>query len=67
MTPRRVKADDIARVEAGLSPMTHVHCAWEYKAQGVTAAQMNLYYGLAVAVVSAVLLAVRWVGGATRH
>ena len=28
--------------------MTHVHCAWEYKAQGVTAAQMNLYYGLAV-------------------
>lgn len=26
-----------------------------------------LYYGLAVAVVSAVLLAVRWVGGATRH
>lgn len=40
--------DDIARVEAGLSPMTHVHCAWEYKAQGVTAAQMNLYYGMAV-------------------
>jgi 2-methylcitrate dehydratase PrpD len=28
--------------------MTHVHCAWEYKSQGVTAAQMNLYYGLAV-------------------
>ncbi len=41
-------ADDIASVEAGLSPMTHVHCAWEYKAQGVTAAQMNLYYGLAM-------------------
>jgi 2-methylcitrate dehydratase PrpD len=41
-------ADDITRVEAGLSPMTHVHCAWEYTAQGVTAAQMNLYYGLAV-------------------
>ena len=41
-------ADDIAQVEAGLSPMTHVHCAWEYKAQGVTAAQMNLYYGLAM-------------------
>ena len=36
------------KVETGLSPMTHVHCAWEYKAQGVTAAQMNLYYGLAV-------------------
>jgi 2-methylcitrate dehydratase PrpD len=28
--------------------MTHVHCAWEYKAQGVTAAQMNVFYGLAV-------------------
>jgi 2-methylcitrate dehydratase PrpD len=28
--------------------MTHLHCAWQYKAQGVTAAQMNLYYGLAV-------------------
>jgi 2-methylcitrate dehydratase PrpD len=41
-------ADDVAEVEAGLSPMTHVHCAWEYKAQGVTAAQMNLYYGLAM-------------------
>jgi 2-methylcitrate dehydratase PrpD len=23
-----------------------VHCAWEYKAQGVTAAQMNLFFGL---------------------
>jgi 2-methylcitrate dehydratase PrpD len=41
-------ADDVSMVEAGLSPMTHVHCAWEYKAQGVTAAQMNLFYGMAV-------------------
>lgn len=43
-----LSAQDVAQVETGLSPMTHVHCAWEYKAQGVTAAQMNLYYGLAV-------------------
>jgi 2-methylcitrate dehydratase PrpD len=43
-----LRADDVARIEVGLSPMTHLHCAWEYKAQGVTAAQMNLYYGLAV-------------------
>jgi 2-methylcitrate dehydratase PrpD len=43
-----LSAEDIAGVEAGLSPMTHVHCAWEYKSQGVTAAQMNLYYGLAM-------------------
>jgi 2-methylcitrate dehydratase PrpD len=48
MRENEVRADDIARTEVGLSPMTHVHCAWEYKAQGVTAAQMNLYYGLAV-------------------
>jgi 2-methylcitrate dehydratase PrpD len=48
MRGQGLSADDIASVETGLSPMTHVHCAWEYKAQGVTAAQMNLYYGLAV-------------------
>ena len=48
MQAHGLTADDIAKVEAGLSPMTHVHCAWEYKAQGVTAAQMNLYYGMAV-------------------
>jgi len=48
MRENKLKAGDIAKLETGLSPMTHVHCAWEYKAQGVTAAQMNLYYGLAV-------------------
>ena len=48
MQEQKLKAADIAKVETGLSPMTHVHCAWEYKAQGVTAAQMNLYYGMAV-------------------
>jgi 2-methylcitrate dehydratase PrpD len=39
---------DIKQLEVGVSSMTFTHCAWEYKAQGVTAAQMNLYYGLAV-------------------
>ena len=48
MQEQNLSADGIARVDVGLSPMTHVHCAWEYKAQGVTAAQMNLYYGMAV-------------------
>jgi 2-methylcitrate dehydratase PrpD len=48
MRENKLSADDIEHVDAGLSPMTHVHCAWDYKAQGVTAAQMNLYYGLAV-------------------
>jgi 2-methylcitrate dehydratase PrpD len=48
MTTHGLKPDDIASLEVGVSQMTFVHCAWEYKAQGVTAAQMNLYYGLAV-------------------
>jgi 2-methylcitrate dehydratase PrpD len=48
MREQKLASGDITKVEVGLSPMTHVHCAWEYKAQGVTAAQMNLYYGLAV-------------------
>jgi 2-methylcitrate dehydratase PrpD len=48
MRENNLTADDITAVDAGLSHMTYVHCAWEYKAQGVTAAQMNLFYGLAV-------------------
>jgi 2-methylcitrate dehydratase PrpD len=48
MRENQLGADDIAEVEASLSQATYVHCAWEYKAQGVTAAQMNLYYGLAM-------------------
>jgi 2-methylcitrate dehydratase PrpD len=48
MREHKLVADAIAGVDVGLSHMTHVHCAWEYAAQGVTAAQMNLYYGLAV-------------------
>jgi 2-methylcitrate dehydratase PrpD len=48
MHENKLAAGDIARVDAGLSHMTHVHCAWKYEAQGVTAAQMNLFYGMAV-------------------
>lgn len=48
MRDNDLAANDVASVDVGLSTMTHVHCAWEYKAQGVTAAQMNLYYGMAV-------------------
>lgn len=43
-----LRPEDIAWVDIGMSPMTYTHCAWEYKAQGVTAAQMNLFYGIAV-------------------
>lgn len=54
MREHRLSADDIESVDAALSNMTYVHCAWEYKAQGVTAAQMNLSYGLAVIAVDGV-------------
>lgn len=48
MRENHLVADQIATVDVGLSLMTHIHCAWEFKSQGVTAAQMNLAYGLAV-------------------
>ncbi|MDB5841781.1 MAG: hypothetical protein JWQ23_3733 [Herminiimonas sp.] len=44
MNENGLSADDVASVSVGLSQMTYTHCAWEYKAQGVTAAQMNLFY-----------------------
>jgi 2-methylcitrate dehydratase PrpD len=48
MKNHQLTPDDIDRVDVGLSPMTYTHCAWEYKGQSVTAAQMNLFYGMAV-------------------
>ena len=48
MREHHVKAEEIARLDVGVARLTHVHCAWRYEAQGVTAAQMNLLYGLAV-------------------
>lgn len=48
MREHRLAAGNIAGIEIGVSPMTYVHCAWPYKPQGVTAAQMNLFYGMAV-------------------
>jgi len=41
-------AADIADIHAGVSNPTYVHCAWPYEAQSITAAQMNIYYGLAM-------------------
>ena len=43
-----LKAGNIAAIKAHVSKPTYVHCAWPYKAQGITAAQMNIYYGLAM-------------------
>jgi 2-methylcitrate dehydratase PrpD len=54
MHEHHLSDDDIKSVEVGLSNMTYVHCAWEYNAQGVAAAQMNLAYGLAVIAVDGV-------------
>jgi 2-methylcitrate dehydratase PrpD len=48
MKENDLAAQDIAAVDVGLSKMTHVHGAWEYKAQGVTAAQMNLFFCMAL-------------------
>jgi aconitate decarboxylase len=48
MSEHGLQADDIERISVGCSHMTFVHTAWPYKPAGVTAAQMNLFYGLAV-------------------
>jgi aconitate decarboxylase len=47
MTIHRLSADDIQAVEVGCGHMTFVHTAWSYRDAGVTAAQMNMFYGLA--------------------
>ena len=43
-----ITASDIERIDVGCGHMTFVHTAWRYEPVGVTAAQMNLFYGLAV-------------------
>ena len=48
MTGHRLTADDVARISVGCGHMTYVHTAWPYKPAGVTAAQMNMFHGLAV-------------------
>jgi 2-methylcitrate dehydratase PrpD len=48
MSEHGLRCGDIARIRAGVSRATHVHCAWPYRGQSLAAAQMNLYFGLAV-------------------
>ena len=48
MTEQGLAVGDIDRVSVGCSHMTFVHTAWPYKPAGVTAVQMNLFYGLAM-------------------
>jgi aconitate decarboxylase len=44
----RVTAADVKQIRVGCGHMTFVHTAWDYHPTGVTAAQMNMYYGLSV-------------------
>ena len=43
-----VAAREIDAIEIGVGHMTFVHTAWDYRPAGVTAAQMNMFYGIAV-------------------
>ncbi len=43
-----VTAERIAEIRVGCGHMTFVHTAWDYRPAGVTAAQMNMFYGLSV-------------------
>lgn len=47
MHAHALAANDIRAVEVGCGHMTYVHTAWTYRDAGVTAAQMNMFYGLA--------------------
>lgn len=48
ISENKLKADDIESVDVGTGHLTYQHCAWKYKPNGVTAAQMNLFYPLAL-------------------
>lgn len=48
MHRHQLAAEDIAAIHVGVGHMTFVHTAWPYKPAGITAAQMNMFYGLAV-------------------
>jgi 2-methylcitrate dehydratase PrpD len=48
LVEERLSATDIRSIEIGCGHMTFVHTAWDYRPAGVTAAQMNMFYGIAV-------------------
>jgi 2-methylcitrate dehydratase PrpD len=48
MVGHHLKPDDIESIDVGCGKVTYMHCAWEYKPTGVTSAQMNLFYSMAV-------------------
>lgn len=48
MRDKNLNADDIESIDVGCGKVTYRHCAWTYRPEGVTSAQMNLFYSLAV-------------------
>src|SRR5262249_22562359 len=48
LVEERVTAAQVKEIQVGCGHMTFVHTAWDYRPIGVTAAQMNMYYGLSV-------------------
>jgi aconitate decarboxylase len=48
LVEERLSCRDIQSIEIGCGHMTFVHTAWDYRPAGVTAAQMNMFYGIAV-------------------
>ena len=48
MRENGLEAGDIARIVVHCSAMAHRHCAWAYRPAGVTAAQMNMPFALAM-------------------
>src|SRR5262249_61574801 len=44
MAENALTANDISEVAIHCSTMAHRHCAWPYEPQGVTTAQINLYF-----------------------
>jgi 2-methylcitrate dehydratase PrpD len=48
MQENKLTADDIESIDVGCGKVTYRHCAWEYRVEGVTGAQMNLFFPLAM-------------------
>jgi 2-methylcitrate dehydratase PrpD len=48
MRDNRLRAADIEHIQVHCSEMAHRHCAWPYTPAGVTAAQMNMLFALAM-------------------
>ena len=48
MRENALAASDITRIVVHCSEMAHRHCAWPYRPAGVTAAQMNMPFALAM-------------------